>query len=85
MVGDSNNGEDDFEGFVLEEIVKGEESDIDLDVLVQADRLFDSDSFSKESESESRDDDERLPEVVRPSKKRCRASQGERHCHHTLL
>ena len=42
LVGDSDDGEDDFEGFVLEEIVKGEESDIDLDVLVQADRIFDS-------------------------------------------
>ena len=75
LVGDSDDGEDDFEGFVLEEIGKGEESDIDLDVLVQADRLFDSDSFSEESENESRDDDKRLPEVVPPSKKRRRASK----------
>ena len=38
LVGDSDN-DSDFERFTLEEIVKGEESDVDLDMVVAQDRL----------------------------------------------
>ena len=35
IMGDSNDEEnDDFEGFTLREIVKGDESDIDLDLVI---------------------------------------------------
>ena len=40
-MGDSDdNGEDDFEGFTLRGIVKGDESDIDLDIVVQNQELL---------------------------------------------
>jgi len=39
-MGDSDDGEDDFEGFTLWEIVTGEESDIDLNIVVQNQKLI---------------------------------------------
>jgi len=40
-MGDSDDdGEEDFEGFTLQEIVKGDESDIDLDIVVQNQELI---------------------------------------------
>ena len=51
-MGDSDNdGEDDFEGFTLQEIVKGEESDIDLDIAAQNQELIR--QFSQEISSSS--------------------------------
>ena len=41
VMGDSDDdGEEDFEGFTLQEIVKGDESDIDLDIVVQNQELL---------------------------------------------
>ena len=39
-MGDSDDGEDDFEGFTLWEMVTGEESDIDLNIVVQNQELI---------------------------------------------
>ena len=33
LVGESDDDEEDFHGFTLEEVKKGEESDVDLDVV----------------------------------------------------
>ena len=51
-MGDSDDdGEDDFEGFPLQEIVKGDESDIDLDIVAQNQALIR--QFSPEISSSS--------------------------------
>ena len=52
VMGDSDDdGEDDFEGFPLREIVKGDESDIDLDIVAQNQALIR--QFSPEISSSS--------------------------------
>ena len=52
VMGDSDDdGEEDFEGFTLQEIVKGDESDIDLDIVVQNQELIQ--QFSLEISSSS--------------------------------
>ena len=40
VMGDCDSESDDFEGFTLREIVKGEESDIDLDSVVRDEQLL---------------------------------------------
>ena len=41
VMGDGDDdGEDDFEGFTLQEIVKGDKSDIDLNIVVQNQALL---------------------------------------------
>ena len=51
MEDSDDDGEDDFEGFTLREIVKGDESDIDLDIVVQNQELIR--QFSPEISSSS--------------------------------
>ena len=46
-----DDGKDDSEGFTLQEIVKGDESDIDLDIVVQNQELIR--QFSPEISSSS--------------------------------
>ena len=85
-MGDSDSDSDDcFEGFTLREIVKGDESDIDLDVIVRDEQL--TEHFGAEDgsddHSESGDDKEAdvvLPTVAGPSqpKKRQRMTKGQR-------
>ena len=79
-MGDSDDdGEDDFEGFTLREIVKGDEFDIDLNIVVQNQELIR--QFSPEISSSSdlnrsgsgneellEANDADLPVVVGPSK-----------------
>ena len=92
-MGDSDDdGEDDFEGFTLREIVKGDESDIDLDIVVQNQELIR--QFSPEISSSSdlnrsgsggeellEANDAELPVVAGPSKaKRQKRQSKNRRC-----
>ena len=88
-MGDSDDDEDDdFEGFTLREIVKGDESDIDLDIVVQNQELIR--QFSPEISSSSdlnrsgsggeellEASDADLPVVAGPSKAKRRKRQSK--------
>ena len=88
-MGDSDDdGEDDSEGFTLREIVKGDESDIDLDIVVQNQELIR--QFSPEISSSSdlnrsgsgceellEANDAELPVVAGPSKAKRRKRQSK--------
>ena len=75
-MGDSDSdNESVFEGFTLEEINKKDEPDVDLDVVVNNDRLLEemdeSDSVGEADSSESSESDI-LPPIATPSKRRRR-------------
>ena len=81
LVGESDDDEEDFHGFTLEEVKKGEESDVDLDVvwegILQLDNELSDDSFSDNGGgniTDSASDDGDLP-VPRAPRKRKRASK----------
>ena len=88
-MGDSDDdGEDDFEGFTPQEIVKGDESDIDLNIVVQNQELIrqfspeiSSSSDLNQSGSGSEElleaNDADLPVVAGPSKAKRRKRQSK--------
>ena len=82
LVGKSDDDEEDFHGFTLEEMTKGEESDVDLDIMVrggisESDNELSEDNSSDNGRSDERqrasDDDDDLP--VPASRKRKQAGK----------
>ena len=69
LVGESDDDEEDFHGFTLEEMTKGEESDVDLDIVVHGgileldnELLEDNSSDNgRRDERESTNDNDNLP------------------------
>ena len=81
LVGDSEDDSDSsFHGFELREVVKGDESDIDLDAVVgqQTLRELDADFSDTSSSSESVSSDSDGLAVVRPPKKRKRIPKRQK-------
>ena len=79
VMGNSDDDDEEaFEGFTLRELVKGEESDVDLDLVVQQDA---SQRFNNDDESESGgEEDADLPVAAGPSqaKRQKRMSKTKR-------
>ena len=81
LVGESDDDEEDFHGFTLEKMTKGEESDVDLDIVVHGGILESDNELSEDNSSDNSRRDEResasdddLP-VPRAPRKRKRASK----------
>ena len=77
LVGESDDDEEDFHGFTLEEMTKGEESDVDLDIMVrggisESDNELSEDNSSdngRRDERESANDNDNLPV---PAPRKCK-------------
>lgn len=91
IMGDSEDEESDFEGFALHEVDGGDESDVDLDLVVNNDRILANfneeieDSGENVSDFEEGDSDTELPVAAGPSqrKKGKKSSKKEKNEVHT--
>ena len=59
LAGESDDDEEDFHGFTLEEVTKGEESDVDLDTVVRGQILQSDNELSEDNSSDNGRGDER--------------------------
>ena len=59
LVGESDDDEEDFHGFTLEDMTKGEESDVDLDIMVHGGILESDNELSEDNSSDNGRRDER--------------------------
>ena len=90
IMGDSNNKQSDFEGFTHEQVAgRDDESDIDLDLVVNSDRLlakFESSSEDSDESPVEDNGDAELPAVAGPSqwKKQDTEKCMCNNCYHSL-